>query len=154
MQMLFVKFNLFVQSLLLQVQLEGLEEAAKTSPLNGALVGFIILLLAGIVILWRQNDIVRKELKELNKEHATKLDENKKDYVDKFEKVQNEYLKREEDRNKQWSDSEKETLQVLNGVTSILAMSEKMGQKDTKEIIDNLKLVEERIISIVKETNK
>jgi len=138
---------------LLQVVPEGLQEAAKTSPLNGALVGFIVLLVTGIVFLWRQHNSTRKELKELNKEHADKLEDNRKEYVDKFEKLQNEYLRREEDRNKQWSESEKETLQVLNGVTSILEMSEKMGQKDTKEILDKLKLVEERIIIAIKNKN-
>lgn len=148
MQTLFIKFTFFLQSVLLQIP-DGLEEAAETSPLSGALVGFIIILLGGIAILWRQFIITRKELKELNKEHAEKLDENKKDYVSKFESLQSEYLKREEERNRQWSESEKETLQVLNGVTSILAMSEKMGQKDTKEILDKLKLAEERIITAI-----
>jgi hypothetical protein len=153
MQSLFIKLTLMVESVLGQIQLEGLEKAAETSPLNGALVGFIILLIAGVIILFKQNDTGRKDLKELNKEHAKKLDENKKEYIDKFEKLQHEYLSREEDRNKQWSESEKETLQVLNGVTSILSMSEKMGQKDTKEILDKLKLVEERIITAIKLKN-
>ena len=150
MHTLFIKFSFFVQNIFLQVQLEGLQEAAKTTPLNGALVGFILILLAGIVMLWKQYDGTRKELKELNKEHADKLEENRKEYVDKFEKMQGEYLRREEDRNKQWSESEKETLQVLNGVTSILEMGEKMGQKDTKDILDKLKLVEEKIITAIK----
>lgn len=149
MQMLFIKLTFFIQTVLLQVVPEGLQEAAKTSPLNGALVGFIVLLIAGIVILWKQIDKSRKDLKELNKEHASKLDENKKDYITKFDTVQKEYLQREEERNKQWSESEKETLQVLNGVTSILAMSEKMGQKDTKEILEKLKLAEDKIITAI-----
>lgn len=142
-----------MQTTFLQVQLEGLQEAAKTTPLNGALVGFILILLAGIVMLWKQYDGTRKELKELNKEHANKMEENRKEYVGKFEKLQEEYLRREEDRNKQWSESEKETLQVLNGVTSILEMSEKMGQKDTKDILDKLKLVEDKIITAIKNKN-
>lgn len=148
MHTLFFKIGLMGQSTLLQVP-GGLEEAAGTSPLNAALVAFIVILLGGIGILWRQSDITRKELKELNTSHAKSLEENKKDYIEKFEKLQNEYLNREEERNRQWSDSEKETLQVLNGVTSILEMSEKMGQKDTKEILEKLKTVEERIITTI-----
>jgi len=149
MQTLFVKFSLLTQFVLTQIKLEGLDEAAKTSPLNAALVGFILLLLAGIAIIWRRQNELGKELKELNQEHANKLEENRKDYVDKFDKIQNEYLKREEERNKQWSESEKQTLQVLNGVTSILEMGEKMGQKDTKDILEKLKIVEERIINAI-----
>jgi len=150
MQMLFIKLTFFIQTILLQVIPDGLEEASGTSPLNGALVGFIVLLLGGIIILWRHYNGTRKELKELNKGHVEKLEDNRKEYVDKFEKLQSEYLRREEDRNKQWSDSEKETLQVLNNLTSILEMSEKMGQKDTQEILNKLKLVEERIITSIK----
>lgn len=146
MHTLFIKLTFMMQYVLGQVQLEGLEKAAETSPLNGALVGFIIILIAGIVVLFKVLLNCGKELKEINKENKEKLEEVRKDYLTKFETIQNEYLRRSEDRNKQWSDSEKETLQVLNGVTSILSMSEKMGQKDTKEILDKLKLVEERII--------
>lgn len=150
MNSLFITIGIMLQPFLSQIQLEGLNKAAETSPLNGALVGFIILLLTGIGLLWRHADIIRKELKDLNKEHANKLDENKKDYIEKFEKLQNEYLRREEERNKQWSESEKETLQVLNGVTSILDMSEKMGQKDTHDILEKLKTLEEKIITAIK----
>lgn len=143
MQTLFIKLTYILG----QIQLEGLEKAAETSPLNGALVGFIIILLAGIVILFRENLNSKKDLKDINKENKENLSEIRKEYVSKFETLQSEYLNREDDRNKQWFESEKETLQVLNGVTSILSMSEKMGQKDTKEILDKLKLVEERIIT-------
>lgn len=153
MYMLFLKISVLFQTTLLQVQLEGLSDAAKTSPLNGALVGFIIILLAAIVVVWKHYNSGRKELnkelKELNKEHAAKLEENRKEYIEKFEKLQNQYLQREEIRNKQWSESEKETLQVLNGVTSILEMSEKMGQKDTNEILDKLRSLEDRIIGAI-----
>jgi hypothetical protein len=131
--------------------LEGLDEAAKTSPLNAALVGFIVILLAGITIIWKNNDNTRKELKELNKTHADKLEEMRKEFVTKFEKIQEEYLKRDEERNKQWTESEKQTLQVLNGVTSILEMSEKMGQKDTHEILEKIKVLEIKIIAAINE---
>jgi hypothetical protein len=136
---------------LLQVQLEGLQEAAKTSPLNGALVGFIILLLTGIGILWKQIVGARKDIKELNESHVNRLEDIRKEYVSKFEKLQEEYLKREEDRNKQWTESEKQTLQVLNGVTNILEMSEKMGQKDTHEILEKIKLLEIKLIAAINE---
>ena len=138
MQMLFIKLTFFIQTVLLQVKLEGLDEAAKTSPLNATLVGFILLLLTGIVILWRHSDSSRKDLKEINKTHT-----------DKLEEIRKEHLKREEERNKQWSDSEKETLQVLNGVTSILEMGEKMGHKDTKDILEKIRLLEEKIVTAV-----
>ena len=153
MQIFLIKLVFLFQATLLQVSLEGLDKAAETSPLNAALVGFIIILLTGIGVLWTQYNGTRKELKELNKEHADKLESNRKEYVTKFEKLQEEYLRREEERNKQWSESEKETLQVLNGVTSILEMSEKMGQKDTHEILEKLKSLEERIIFAINTKN-
>ena len=126
---LLIKYTLSTQILLGQVQLEGLEKAAETSPLNGALVGFIILLIAGIVMLWKQMDNSRKELKDINKSHT-----------DKLEEIRKENLKREEERNKQWSDSEKETLQVLNSVTKILEMGEQKGHNDTKQILEKINI--------------
>ena len=44
---------------------------------------------------------------------------------------------------------QKQTLQVLNGVTTILEMGEKMDQKDTGQILERLKELEERIIQAI-----
>lgn len=150
----FINTILCFQYTLAQLELPGLENAADDSPLSGALVAFILVLLAGIVIIFRDGLITRRELKEINQTYANKQEEVRKEYVEKFEKLQNEYLKREDERNRQWSESEKQTLQVLNGVTSILELGEKMGQKDTKEILEKLKILEEKLNIAINQKNK
>lgn len=125
--------------LLGQVQLEGLEKAAETSPLNGALVGFIIILLAGIVFLFKEYKGVQKDLKSAQKENIKNLDD-----------IRKEMSVKEDNRNAQWLQSEKETLQVLNGVSSILELSEKMGQNDTQKILEKIKNAEEKVVQSIK----
>ena len=132
-----------VNNLFSQVQLEGLQKAADTSPLNGALVGFIIILLAGIVFLFKEYKGVQKDIKGAQKENLDKLDG-----------IRKEMTIKEDTRNNQWLQSEKETLQVLNGVSSILEMSEKMGQNDTQKILERVKNVEEKLLQSIKELKK
>jgi len=140
---------IFSTSLFAQVQLDGLQQAAQSSAINAALVAFILILLAGIVLIFREYKISLDNFKDSSENHAKKLEDIRKEYVEKFEKLQNEYLKREEERNKQWSESEKQTLQVLNGVTTILEMGEKMDQNDTRIVLDHLKECESRIIQAI-----
>jgi hypothetical protein len=47
-------------------------------------------------------------------------------------------LKREEERSRQWMESEKETLHVLNGVSTLLDLSEKIGRVESEKIIKKL----------------
>jgi len=128
-------FSSIATLLLGQVQLEGLNKAAETSPLNGALVGFIIILLSGIVFLFKEYKDVQKDLKTAQAENIKSLDD-----------IRKEMGFKDDARNLQWLQSEKETLKVLNGVSSILSLSEKMGQNDTQKIIDKIKDAEEKII--------
>ena len=125
---MFINYSLAAQHILGQVQLEGLEKAAQTSPLNGALVGFIIILLTGIVFLFKEYKSTQQDLKMAQQEHIKKIEEVRKEM----------------------SESEKETLKVLNAVSSILEMSEKMGQNDTQKILETVKNTEEKIIELIK----
>ena len=129
---MFIYISTMVHSLLGQVQLEGLEKAAETSPLNGALVGFIIILLAGIVFLFKEYKATQKDLKLAQQEHIKKIEEVRKEM----------------------NESEKETLKVLNAVSSILEMSEKMGQNDTQKILETVKNAEEKIIQSINNLSK
>jgi GTP-binding protein EngB required for normal cell division len=48
-------------------------------------------------------------------------------------------LKREEERSRQWMESEKETLHVLNGVSNLLDLSEKIEGVRSEKILESLK---------------
>jgi hypothetical protein len=59
-------------------------------------------------------------------------------------------LKREEDRTRQWMESEKETLRVLNGVSSILELGEKMLNTETGKMQNLMIEIRERTEKIEK----
>lgn len=71
------------------------------------------------------------EMKLTQQQHIARIDIIRKDHSDTLEKLRIEMLKREEDRTRQWMESEKETLRVLNGVSSILELGEKMLNTET-----------------------
>lgn len=122
---------------LLQVPLE-LQKAAETSAVAGVLVGVIVLLVPTVIFLFLKYSKSQENIVEIQKEHAQEI------------------TKKENERNKQWLESEKETLNVLNGVSGILEMSEKIGQNDTNKILERIKNAEERItqqIESLKKTN-
>ena len=54
------------------------------------------------------------EIKLIQQQHVAKVDIIRKEHSDTLEKIRIEMLKREEERNRQWMESEKETLHVLN----------------------------------------
>jgi Na+/phosphate symporter len=127
-------FN-YISNVLLQVPLE-LQKASETGPVAGVLVGVIILLVPALAYVFNLYRLSQKEIKEIQLEHAKEI------------------AKQQEDRNKQWLESEKETLNVLNGVSSILEMSEKMGQNDTNKILEKIKSTEERLLQRIDELKK
>ncbi|MFW5795049.1 MAG: hypothetical protein ACOCV1_06155 [Bacillota bacterium] len=141
---------------LAQIRLFGLDEAAEKGTLFAVLVTVVVVLSVVIITLWKEGKIKSKkiielhenhtkEIKQIHELHTTNIKEIGEKYFDKYEEVIKEMRRKEDDRNKQWLESEKETLNVLNGVTSILEMSEKMGESDNKHIMDKLKDIELKI---------
>lgn len=78
------------------------------------------------------------EMKLLQQQYAARIDVLRKEHADTMEKLRTEMLKREEDRSRQWMESERETLRVLNGVSSLLDLSKKMGRVDSDKIMKKL----------------
>ena len=50
-------------------------------------------------------------------------------------------LKREDDRIRQWMESEKETLHVLTGVSRLLELSDKVDKVELKTIRETLNII-------------
>jgi len=78
------------------------------------------------------------EIKLIQQQHVAKVDIIRKEHSDTLEKIRIEMLKREEERNRQWMESEKETLHVLNGVSILLDLSEKIGRVESEKILKKL----------------
>jgi|GEM_PF-1563070 hypothetical protein len=91
------------------------------------------------------------EMKLLQQQHVAKVDNIRKEHSDTLEKIRVEMLKREEDRSHQWIESEKETLHVLNGVSTLLDLSERIGRVESEKI---LKKLDEIQIKIEKNNDK
>jgi len=96
------------------------------------------------------------DMKLLQQQHVARVDVIRKEQTEKLENIRLEMLKREEDRSRQWMESEKETLHVLNGVSSLLDLSEKIGRVESERILkkieeSNSNLDSEKILKILEE---
>lgn len=110
-------------------------EAAKTNDMT-ALLGIIIVVLIGVIA------VLATELKK----KYSQSNQQTEDHSNKIDAIRQEQMKHEENVNKQWSESAKETLQVLNGVTFILEMGDKAGKYETEKILEKIESMEKRII--------
>lgn len=110
-------------------------EAAKTNDMT-ALLGIIIVVLIGVIV------VLATELKK----KYSQSNQQTEDHSNKIDAIRQEQMKHEDNVNKQWSESAKETLQVLNGVTFILEMGDKAGKYETEKILEKIESMEKRII--------
>lgn len=117
-------------------------EAAKNNDMT-ALLSIIIIILVGVIVILtreyskkntKQNDM-SEQINKLHQDHANKIDD-----------IRQQQVKHEETLNKQWSESARETLQVLNGVSLILEMGEKASKYETDKILEKIENTEKRLI--------
>jgi hypothetical protein len=88
------------------------------------------------------------ELKLIQQQHAARIDVIRKDHSEAIEKLRLEMLKREEERVRQWMESDKEAIQVLNKVLTIFELSGKVGKVDSKKIMDKIDALDSKIDKI------
>lgn len=86
-----------------------------------------------------------KNLKYLQQQYIAKIDNIRKEHTDKLENLRIEMLRREEERSRQWMESEKETLHVLNGVSNLLDLTDKIGRVDSEKILSKLNEIQEKV---------
>lgn len=116
---------------------------------------FYLFIFSGIIffivlkILHDKNSKYFEDIKSLQLQNAAKIDTLRKNHEDKVENLRNQMLKKEEDRTRQWAESEKEALHVLNGVSQILELSENLGKIESEKILNKLN----EIKSIVEKKN-
>lgn len=99
-----------------QITIDGFKEAGQAGAINALLVSICLILGAVCVFLFRK--------------YENKISENKE--------LQILAMKREEERGKEFLESEKETLKILNGVTNVLEMIEKVNDQDTTNILNKI----------------
>lgn len=106
-----------------------LEEAVRNNDIIGILILIIIILGALTVYFYKLNN-------KNEKQHATEL-----------KNIQSEMLEKEKD-------SEKELIDVLNGLSTILKMSEQADKYQTDKIINYIENLETRILDKIEQIKK
>jgi len=96
-----------------------------------SILGFFIITLIIMKTLRKKT----ADAKLMQQQHVARVDLIRKDHSDTLEKIRVEMLKREEERTRQWMESEKETLHVLNGVSTLLDLSETIGRVESEKIL-------------------
>lgn len=88
-------------------------------------------------------------MKLLQQQHAARIDNIRKEHTETLEKMRQEMLKREEEHGRLWHESEKEVINVLNGVANLLELNEKMGKIDTEKILQILEEIQNKLKNII-----
>ena len=85
------------------------------------------------------------DMKQMQLQHVEKIDVIRKEHLNNLENLRIEMLKREEERTRQWMESEKETLYVLNGISNLLDLTDKIARVDSEKILNKLDEIKSKI---------
>lgn len=111
-----------------------------------------ILLVSTILIFGKFLLLIKKKNKEIStiqQQHTDKVDSIRKEQSDTLNKIRSEMLKREDDRNRQWIESEKETLNVLNGISHLLDLYYTLDGVNTDKILKKLEEIQDKMKKII-----
>ena len=111
-------------------------------------IGLLVSTIFIIIFLFRQVNKKNIENKLLDFQHNAEMIDVRKEHCEVLERIRIEMLKREEEKNRQWIESEKETLHVLDGVSTLLDLSDKFGRIESEKIITILEDIQRKIIKI------
>lgn len=113
------------------------------------LFGLMTITLVVIILISKKLLRNRKiDYRLLQQQHVAKINNIRNEYHNNTENLRIEMLKREGERVRQWEDSEKETLHVLNGVSNLLDLTNTMGRVDSNKILSKLSEIEGKIEKI------
>lgn len=110
-------------------------------------IGTVLMLIVLVTFFMRAFKDKNRDIKSTNQQHVAKIDAVRKEHADTLERIRIDMLKREDERTRQWIESEKEALHVLNGVSTLLDLSEKIGKLESDKILQKF----EDILNKVKE---
>jgi len=110
-------------------------------------VGSMLLFFGMLMVLLKALRKKSAELTLTQQQHVARIDVIRKEHTEKLESLRIEMLKKEEERSRQWMESEKETLHVLNGVSNLLELSDKVDKVEFKRMNKALGAIENKIIS-------
>jgi hypothetical protein len=118
------------------------------NPFFYLFVGLSIATIIAAIVIIKYSSKKNAKIKLMQQQHAAKIDIIRNDHSNTLERIRVEMLKREEERSRQWIESEKETLNVLNGVSMLLDLNDKMGRIESDKILKKLEEIREKIEKI------
>lgn len=121
-------------------------EAAKNNDMTTLLSIIIVVLVGAVVIITREYSKKNTKYNEMSEQHSKNINELHQEHANKIDEIRQQQVKHEETLIKQWSESSRETLQVLNGVSLVLEMGEKASKYETDKILEKIENTEKRII--------
>lgn len=156
--MLTILYLLFLQIPAITSNGDNFKKVGEQNLIFGLLVSIIFVLVGVIVYIFKlYSDKVKEisklqykiteEIKSLTKEYDNKLNDSYNTSKEYQDKIRERIERFEDERNKQWIQSEKETLQVLNGVTNVLEVSERMERNDTEYFKKRIDEIESKLIN-------
>jgi hypothetical protein len=142
--------------LLLQISVDGLEQAAKQSILDGVLVSIILILFGVAVYLFKlyveKNNEVKKEkdshhdeVIELQKEFSKQLKDLNDKHVDEISDIITKSQTLENERNEKFLQSERGLMDLLTAVNNVMKLGDRERQNENKNIMDKLNELNRRI---------
>ncbi len=128
-------------------------EAAKNNDMLTLLSIIIVVLVGVVVVLAREYSKKNTKSNEMSEQHSKNINEIHQEHATKIDDIRQQQVKHEENVVKQWSESARETLQVLNGVSVVLEMGEKASKYETDKILEKIENTEKRIIDNLNSLN-
>lgn len=104
-----------------------------------------ILLITSIILLFKTIKINNKKFILQEKQYISQINKIKKEHNNMLNNLRIDMVKHENERVRQWMESEKETLHVLNGVSTLLELSDRVDKSEFKNINEKLELIEKFI---------
>lgn len=100
-----------------------------------------------LLVIYYNNKIKRKDfqIRSIEQQHANQINSIRLEQAKKIENIQIEQVKHEDERNRLWMESEKETLHVLNGVSTLLDLTDKLGRIESDKIMNKLDELKDQI---------
>lgn len=108
-------------------------------------IGLLVTLFTIISILMKRFKTKSIEIKLLQQQQVARIDMIRKEHSENLENLRIEMLKREEERTRQWMESEKETLHVLSGVSNLLDLTDKIDRVDSEKILNKLDEIQTKV---------
>ena len=99
---------------------------------------FVMLVIITILVMvsfMLYNKTATKKRISIEKNYVKRIDELSKIHIKQIEKIRINSNKRDEERSRQWFESEKETLKVLGGVSKLLDLNEKVTDVESSKIM-------------------